>query len=334
MGLNDALAKPQTGAGRNLGSVSISRCQLYADGIQEPGQTTLAVKYLRPIHFSCEGSKGKRVATRELNVNGQEYYLLVDPDHLTTSIEKKMCYRCQLFLNSDSVDPFHQAVELTSKISPVQQKRKVILNAGLRASSRLTKGSFLTGDLCPSHHPLDRDFIEKIEAESHSKTELGIPISLSITGVWLRRHEADFEWLKDQVETKSLSITWTNHSFHHPFSEKSPLEDTFMLEKGLDIDEEILGLERALVEHGVTPSVFFRFPGLASDLSLQNKMRDLHLVVLGTNAWIAKGQLPRNGSIILVHPNGNEEKGIKGFESLLESTKVPIPLLDISRAPL
>ena len=36
-------------------------------------------------------------------------------------------------------------------------------------------------------------------------------------------------------------------------------------------------------------------------------VRRHHLIVLGRDAWLAKGQRPGAGSIVLVHPNGNEK---------------------------
>jgi hypothetical protein len=39
--------------------------------------------------------------------------------------------------------------------------------------------------------------------------------------------------------------------------------------------------------------------------------------MLVTDAWLAKGQEPGNGSIVLIHANGNEPVGIKDFIELL-----------------
>ena len=81
---------------------------------------------------------------------------------------------------------------------------------------------------------------------------------------------------------------------------------SFMLTRGLDPDYEILETERLLIANGGTPSVFFRFPGLVSSSALMQAVRRHHLISIGADAWLAKGQKPGPGSIILVHPNGNE----------------------------
>jgi len=35
------------------------------------------------------------------------------------------------------------------------------------------------------------------------------------------------------------------------------------------------------------------------------------LIPIGSAAWLAKGETPRAGSLILVHANGNEPEGIR-----------------------
>ncbi len=107
----------------------------------------------------------------------------------------------------------------------------------------------------------------------------------------------------------------------------------FSLTKGVDLDAEILETERLMLMYGLTPSVFFRFPGLISDASLMQRLRERHLVALGADSWIALGPRPRAGSIMLVHPNGNEPVGLKIFARLLQEGKVPKPLRPIEDAP-
>jgi hypothetical protein len=58
-----------------------------------------------------------------------------------------------------------------------------------------------------------------------------------------------------------------------------------------------------------------------------------HLVTLGADAWLAKGQKPGRGSIVLVHPNGNEPKGLAVFASDLTSGTIAAPLEPLTAAP-
>ena len=128
-------------------------------------------------------------------------------------------------------------------------------------------------------------------------------------------HFDDFRWLVDQRNSGALDILWTDHTYHHPYHRKLPDDANFLLSKGVDPQEEILDTERLLIANGETPSLFFRFPGLVSSDPLMQAVSQFHLVTLGADAWLALGQKPGRGSIVLVHPNGNEPKGLALFSS-------------------
>ena len=72
-----------------------------------------------------------------------------------------------------------------------------------------------------------------------------------------------------------------------------------------------------MLEHGLVPSIFFRFPGLISDREIVDEILAWGVVPIGSDAWLAIGQRPSQGSVILVHRNGNEPQGIRLFEKLL-----------------
>ena len=74
-----------------------------------------------------------------------------------------------------------------------------------------------------------------------------------------------------------------------------------------------------MLKNGLLPSAFFRFPGLVSDQQLVYRITDLGLIPIGTDAWLAKGQQPQAGSIVLIHGNGNEPVGVDDFIKLLRS---------------
>ena len=103
--------------------------------------------------------------------------------------------------------------------------------------------------------------------------------------------------------------------------------------KGVDPEAEILDTERLLIANGETPSLFFRFPGLVSSDPLMQAVSRFHLVTLGADAWLAKGQQPEKGSIVLVHPNGNEPKGLAMFTRDLTRGTIAAPLEPLTAAP-
>jgi hypothetical protein len=72
------------------------------------------------------------------------------------------------------------------------------------------------------------------------------------------------------------------------------------------------------MQKGITPSVFFRFPGLVSDHEIFEQILNLGLIPIGSDSWLAKGQWPDTGSVVLIHANGNEPVGVHNFIYLLK----------------
>jgi hypothetical protein len=84
----------------------------------------------------------------------------------------------------------------------------------------------------------------------------------------------------------------------------------------------VLDTEAAMLEAGLAPSVFFRFPGLVSRPDVFETVVALGLVPLGSDAWLAKSRRPpTEGSVVLVHANGNEPTGVRRFLELLRSER-------------
>jgi hypothetical protein len=149
--------------------------------------------------------------------------------------------------------------------------------------------------------------------------EKPVPIALSVSGLWMNKHQADLQWLKQLQNEHEIYITWINHSYNHRVSAKLPLKENFLLEPGTDITNEVLETEKDMLKNGLLPSVFFRFPGLISNQQLVYTITDFGLIPIGSDAWLAKGQQPHAGRIVLIHGNGNEPLGVKDFISLLKA---------------
>ncbi len=280
----------------------------------------------QPIFRLCSNALGEaRLAIRRTSVGGERLLLTVDTATLATSLEHERCWTCADTDDESQTDTrFLRAIHTDGR--PVLLGSRAQSNAGIAHGS--TDGSFITGDLCPSRKPLDRDFLEIL-------VRLGprTPVALAISGSWLERHGADFRWLQDQARNGTLDITWVNHSYHHPYAPGRTPATNFLLMPSVDIDAEILDTERLLVANGATPSVFFRFPGLVSDPALIEAVRRHHLVALGADGWLAFGRPLRPGTILLVHPNGNEPAGLARFSRMLEEGNLPRPFRPITAAP-
>ena len=243
-------------------------------------------------------------AVRSYNRGDHLYYLVLDPRRFTFT--ETAAFKVHSSRPAGDAEwretPFSLAlIRQTSPPYPLH-------NDGLRESEHPVPGFFLTVDLCPAAKPLDRVIFEATMALPQKPP---VPLAVMISGLWIRRHEADIGWLKDHVAAGRLAITWVNHSFTHHYDSASPLEKDFLLKHKAEFMEEVLSLERLFLEYGLIPSPFFRFPGLVSDRQLIERLRELHLIPVGSNAWLAKGEPPQAGSIILVHANGNEPEGIR-----------------------
>lgn len=254
---------------------------------------------------------------RRFDNYGKHYLLLVDPQTLLTKISQVGFYTVTPMTLTQTRAFFARSPYQKAMVK-VEKTSVMIQDAGIEDGMPKETGISLTADLCPSRRPLDRGIFTDIIAE-FKKVEQPVPVALSITGIWMRQHPQDLEWLKRLQADNQIYITWINHSFNHRVSLTEPLKENFLLEPGTDISYEVLETEKAMLKNGLMPSIFFRFPGLVSDQQLVNRITDFGLIPVGTDAWLAKGQQPHAGSIVLIHGNGNEPVGVKDFVALLHS---------------
>ena len=285
-----------------------------------------AVERYAPVLRSCSRAGETAVALREMSIGGEALLLLADPAALTTRLERAACWSCRDIDDDALADTRMGRAIAQSAEAPGLTHRGFLQNAGLVHGAGA--GSYVTGDLCPSHRPLDRSFIDRVAAQGPHA-----PLALSISGLWLTHHFADYRWLLDRQARGDSDIVWTNHSYTHPFRPGTPYERNFLLTPGVDADREILETERLLIANGQTPSLFFRFPGLISDALLMQAASRRHLISLGADAWLAQGRAPKPGAIILVHPNGNEPYGLRLFEQDLARGTLPRPFAPLTQAP-
>jgi hypothetical protein len=260
-----------------------------------------------------------------MKVDGDDLLLTVDPQTLATRLECAANWQCDdkpQVTGTRFIDAVNRFAQQPGKV-----KAGWLENAGMTRGHE-DRGVFVTGDLCPSRKPLDRDFLAKLE-----KSDPDAPVALSVSGLWMKQHPDDFAWLRQEKAAHRLAITFVNHSFHHPYQPGLGEGQNFLLMPGVDMKEEILDVERLLIANGETPSVFFRFPGLISSQPLMDILRESHLIPLGANAWLAlnPNQKASSGAVVLVHPNGNEPFGLKLFET--QQNKLPRPFLPINAAP-
>ena len=283
--------------------------------------TTLSGQHISNYHlFSGYGinhsDQQELILLRQFLRGSDTCYLSVSPQTLMTSVVSS----ADIDVTSLSWNEIRKRYAPTSYIFALEESEfssNRLQDAGIRKVLNLKKGIDLTIDLCPSHLPLDRIVFTELIREMGS-VEKPVPVSISVTGDWIIRHPRDFEWLDSLGRTGQLSILWINHSYNHRTYKNVPFRSDFMLAPGTDIKSEVLRLEELLLEKNIIPSVFFRFPGLVSDKKSFDTIIGYGLIPVGSDAWLAKSQWPLNGSIVLIHANGNEPLGIKDFIKLLK----------------
>jgi hypothetical protein len=287
---------------------------------------TPAVRAVRIESYSVESATARerppsppKVVLRSFLASGRPELLLVDPDTLATSVVDAERWDLERLAPAALRAGFADTA-YGRALEDARRNEGDLVDAGVTHLRPSQPGINLTVDLCPSRRPLDRnlflDLVEELE-----RIESPVPVAVAVTGVWMREHPADLAWLVGLDRARRLAVTWVNHSFHHFTDPARPLSSNFLLEPGTNVTEEVLATERALLGNGLVPSVFFRFPGLVSSRALVETVESFGLVPVGSDAWLAKGQWPGDGSIVLVHGNGNEPLGVRRFISLLHQER-------------
>lgn len=175
-------------------------------------------------------------------------------------------------------------------------------------------GYSLTLDLCPSTKKFDIDFFDFAIKNNIS------PIYICISGKWIEKHGSELNYILSK--NSNNNIIWVNHSYSHYYDSKKKNNENFMLSENTNIDLEVLNNEIVMLKNGILPSPFFRFPGLISNQIICKKIVSYGLIPISSNAWIAKGEKPKNRSIILLHMNGNERNGLTLFLKFFKNTKL------------
>ena len=264
------------------------------------------------------------IAIRSYSHNAIGYFLLVEPNTLRTICVRKGDIRHRKPVLGQNENGYYtkEAIATTPygfMLERLKNTTHPITNDGITHSMRQHEPNqiFLTIDLCPSNKPFEKFFFERLAALTKP-----LPIVIFITEFWRTLHAEEFQWLIEQQRQGTLQITWGNHSathlYYHDLCDAAGLERNFLLDSGTNLDFELFEIEKSLIAHGQTPSVFFRAPGLVTDEKLMHQLNRVGLITIGADAWLAKGELPCSGSIVLVHGNSNEPAGIALAMSLLD----------------
>lgn len=259
------------------------------------------ISELRPVFKPYRSDKRLKIAIRSFKEDGHARLVSIDPETFATEI-----IDAGAIVSSGVKTKDWKGTRFVEALYKYTAPAKGIENQGMRSAENKTGGLFLTMDLCPSTRGFDKNAFEATESIGAPA-----PIAIAVSGLWIERHRDEFDWIRKEEAEGRLAITWMNHSYSHPYDKLKKLKENFLLTPDVDFEDEVLRNEKLLLENGITPSPFFRFPGLISDAGLLERLRTLSLIPIGADAWLAKNEAPKSGSFILVHGNGNEESGIE-----------------------
>jgi len=235
--------------------------------------------------------KPDTLVLRKFQINSKKL-LIVNTNTLKTKIIK--------------FTPNKTSCDTTTKYFKLLNYPSKFQDAGITSSNKIT----LTIDFCPSSK---KGFDDKIFTFIIKKYKNPVPVTLFMTSLWAKHHKKEFLTLQKWQKEGKLDITWGNHTATHPYKRYLPLKKNFVLIKGYNLKQDTLDMEKFYIENNITPSIFFRFPGLISNQKTINQIKMLGLITIGSNTWLAKGEKIKNNSIILIHGNKNEERGVKIF---------------------
>jgi len=258
-----------------------------------------AIENYHPTHQAITFQGKHYIALREFVEQDERFFLAVDVDTLLVQRIK------QFYAKPNATRSSNYSNALKAGNSGPFPLR----NDGVKEALFNTQEFFLSVDLCPSSK---KGFEGRLFEELRTYQK-GFPVVICVSGTWIETHEEEFRSLLSMNRRGDLSITWCNHTNTHFYHPNVPLEHNFMLQAPESFEHEVLELEKILLERGTVPSIFFRFPGLISNQGLVERLNTLGLVALGAQSWIAKGEKPNKGGIILIHGNNNEPEGVRGF---------------------
>jgi len=252
----------------------------------------------RVTHYCTTASDGSEIVVlRSFKRNNTPAWLTLNTHTLQTAIVESL--------------PAAQTACRTSRYSRLLAESisapAPLQNDGITHGQR---GVVLTTDLCPSSK---EGFEYRLYASVIAHFRHPVPVTLFVTGRWIEKHPKAWQQLIRWDREKKLAITWGNHTYTHPYHPKAALEKNFALSPGYPLREDTLKLEKTLIANALTPSIFFRFPGLVSNTKQLEQIHDLGLITIGSDTWLAKGHSIKEGSILLLHGNKNEPRGVEIF---------------------
>jgi hypothetical protein len=280
-----------------------------------PPETRVATAAI-PVQLGAPIAEGARLSViRTLLFQNVPAKVVVDADSYVTSLVAASALASGSEANAFIDAPYEKS------LASLADGSSALSHIGPEAPIAAPEQFALTIDMCQSSKPWEKrlfDWIVSLSNQLHQP----IPIGIAMTGVWAKAHPTELDQLNAWQAQGKLAITWMNHSSTHPLfcQDHACVHGLFLTEPHVDMDEEVMGLERSLLAGGMMPSAIFRFPGLVHNQERLKQLSRLSLLPLDADAWLALGQKIHQNAVVLVHGNGNEPEGIALFLKAVTTT--------------
>ena len=253
---------------------------------------------------------------REFTQNNLKKYLIVeDKTYNTFVIKAENIKEKKIFWKIYNNSSYKKNLDFVYKNRSIKKNKNYLQNAWLKSWLKIWENNiYLTADFCPSgKHWFENNIIEKFIKKWNKN------IGIAITSAWINWHKKDFQKLIEYNNSWKLNISWINHTKTHKYNYSNNFSTTFILTPWLILEEEILDVEKKLMENSQIPSIFMRFPGLISNEKIyKDVIYKYWLIPLGSDTWLAKWEKIKANSIILIHWNKNEPRWIEIFDTILD----------------
>jgi peptidoglycan/xylan/chitin deacetylase (PgdA/CDA1 family) len=254
----------------------------------------IRVKSYRVVRYTVTSADGRqqRLVTREIGTDQGDLFYFIDTATLRFGLADKL--EGKKTEGGPAPDSF-----LGKVIAAQRSSGRPYGTAGEFHSGTSNKNIVLTTDLCPTGNDYDSQFYSNLVSLRKDRL-MSVPLVIFFSGRWVKNHSSQLASIKGA----GLDFIAGNHTYSHK------ILDGRNTDAG-NFTAELTNTETVLLENGILPSFFFRYPGLVYNKTAMDVLDKLSMTAVNANVWM--GTKARNWGILLVHSNGCASSEVRVF---------------------